>query len=267
MKTLTKINIIKLSVIIGSGFFISVYFSPTTYAKEISPENILELINASRLENRLNPLVENPTLSKVAQAKASDMAKNHYFAHTSPAGITPWHWFEKNNYSYKYAGENLAINYEDAQEEHEAWMKSPAHKKNILNAYFNEIGIATSKGIIDGKKSYLTVTVFGTPIENIFAVSQKSSAMSKNSYILGVESQNVSQIPSKSSSIYSLNATHKFINLIKKQSNNIIWTVALIAILIVLRDIVLKTINTRTFHHKHSMVNLILFIMLYAALF
>lgn len=263
-----KINIIKLGLITSFGFFMLIASPISAWAKEIKTNEVLELINLSRAENNLPPLYLNPTLAKVADSKVKDMTNKHYFSHTSPEGVTPWHWFDKNNYFYKYAGENLAINYDDAQEEHDAWMKSPAHKKNILNTNFNEIGIATSKGIIEGKRSYVTVTVFGTPDENIFATSQKMPLASKNSYILGVQSnKNKNIINSKSDSLHSSIAKNKLFELIKEQSDNIIWTVALIAILIVLKDIIIKTISTRTFHHKHSAINLILFIMIYALLF
>ncbi|EKE21882.1 MAG: hypothetical protein ACD_7C00098G0006 [uncultured bacterium] len=265
--TTLKLNTLKSSLLIGVFVFISFYYSSVTYAKEINSQNIIELINYSRLSDSLNPLAESSILSEVAQSKVSDMAKNHYFAHTSPAGVTPWHWFDKNNYSYKYAGENLAINYESAEEEHGAWMKSIAHKENILNSNFKEIGVATSKGIINGKKSNITVTVFGTPEENILATTKRSSVANKNSYILGVQSQSVKPLPLEKGSAYQLNISPKFTGSIKKQSHNIVWTVALIAILIVLKDIVLRTINAQTFQHRHSVVNLILFIMIYAIFF
>lgn len=270
LKKITKINIIKLSIIVSAGVFLSFSFPDFSYAKEINSNNIIELINLSRLENDTSPLIENSILSRVAQSKINDMTQNHYFAHTSPEGLTPWHWFDKNNYSYKYAGENLAINYDDAQEEHEAWMKSPAHQRNILNPNFSEIGIATSKGIVDGKKSFLTVTVFGTPQKNVLGLSQKSSTLFGNTYIAKSADEALPRLyanTSLSSSTYQLTNQNKFLQAIKKQSDNIIWTVALLALLIVIKDIVLKTINTQTFHHKHSIVNLILFIMIYTILF
>ena len=37
------------------------------------------------------------------------MAKNEYFAHTSPTGITPWYWLSQVDYNFIYAGENLAV--------------------------------------------------------------------------------------------------------------------------------------------------------------
>lgn len=268
--TLTKLNIIKFSLICA-GVFVSLCFSPVTYAKEkeISSQEVVKLINLSRTQSNLSPLNINPTLSKVAQSKATDMTKNHYFSHTSPQGVTPWHWFESHNYFYKYAGENLAINYNDAQEEHAAWMDSPTHKKNILSSNFNEIGIATATGIINGKRSKITVTVFGTPQENIFAATARTPLASRNSYILGVQSSNKSApvLATTQSSYLTKNIYSRIVNLVKKQSPNIIWTIALTAMLIVSRDIVLKTINTRTFHHKHSLVNLILFIMIYSIFF
>lgn len=263
-----QINILKLSLITSFGFFVLIALPASAWVKEIETNEVLELINSSRAENNLPPLYLNPTLAKVASSKVKDMTSKHYFSHTSPEGVTPWHWFDKNNYFYKYAGENLAINYDDAQEEHEAWMKSPAHKKNILNSNFNEIGIATSKGVIEGKRSYVTVTVFGTPDKNIFATSKKVPLSSKSSYILGAESsRNQTIINSKNNSIHPSISENKVFGLIKEQSENIIWTVALIAILIVLKDIILKTISTRTFHHRHSAINLILFIMIYTLLF
>ena len=265
--TQIQTNISKISLFLSLNFLILFCFSGITYAKEVDPQNVFVLINSSRTQENLNPLHLNPTLSKVAQSKAADMAKKQYFAHTSPEGVTPWHWFEVNNYTYKYAGENLAINYDDAREEHEAWMDSPTHKKNILSSNFSEIGIATATGIIDGKKSKITVTVFGTPQKNIFAANAPALA-NRNSYILGAQTSKSNAKPIVTAPSYSIGSLNtKLFDFAKQQSNNIIWTIALIAMLIVSRDIVLKTIQTKSFHHKHSMVNLILFIMIYTILF
>ena len=90
--------------------------------------------NQSRAANSLGALHENALLDQAAQEKANDMAKNGYFAHTSPAGVTPWHWFEDVGYNFSYAGENLAVNFTDSQDVTNAWMNSPEHRANILNA-------------------------------------------------------------------------------------------------------------------------------------
>lgn len=132
-------------------------------ASEISPQNVVKFVNLSRVEAGLAPLVENQILTKIANDKAQDMLDKKYFAHSSPDGISPWYWFEKEEYDYKYAGENLAIDFVSAEAEHKAWMGSEKHRQNILNNHYSEIGVAVAAGEIDGHMSIFTVQVFGTP--------------------------------------------------------------------------------------------------------
>ena len=108
-------------------------FSHIVLASEITKDSIINLVNKSRAENSASALVENQNLDNAARDKLEDMIKNNYFAHASPTGVTPWFWFEKNGYDYKYAGENLALGFSSAEKEHRAWMDSPTHRKNILN--------------------------------------------------------------------------------------------------------------------------------------
>lgn len=270
-KTIAKINIIKLSIFISAGILFSLYFPVNAQAKEINLENVVLLVNQSRESEGLSPLLINPDLSKIAGDKAQDMTKNHYFAHTSPEGVTPWFWFSENKYSYKYAGENLAINYDSAEEEHEAWMNSPTHKKNILNPNFTEIGIATANGIIEGKKSQITVQVFASPQISI-ASKNNSFENKKTTFILGAQSDNLVSIEKKSprSELVGyeiIDANNKFIRIAKGHSDKIIWTMVLIILLVISRDTVLSNLYPKTLHHKYSMANLILFIMLYYILF
>lgn len=270
-KTIIKINIIKLSIFVSAGVLFSLYFPVSAQAKEISLENVVSLVNISRAENNLKPLLINPQLSEIAQDKAQDMTTNHYFAHTSPEGVTPWFWFSENDYAYKYAGENLAINYDSAEEEHEAWMNSPTHKKNILNSNFTEIGIATASGIIEGKKSHITVQVFATPQTKILSNKQEFPNK-KNTFILGAQSDNIKTIANNTKGKEIINyeiigANNKFIKIAKSHSDKIIWTIVIFILIIISRDAVLTNIYPRTLHHKYSMVNLILFVMLYYILF
>jgi hypothetical protein len=269
--TIIKINIIKISIIISAGILISIYLPNSAQAEEINIENVVSLVNESRAEENLKPLLINPELSKIAQSKAQDMTKNHYFAHTSPEGINPWYWFGKNNYSYKYAGENLAINYDNAEEEHTAWMNSPTHKKNILSPQFTEIGIATATGSIEGKKSHITVQIFATPQKQIFSNHQTASLISKNTHILGAYSANNPSVKITTESALfnykAMGSNNKLVSIVKNQSDKIIWTIAIIILIIISRDMVLKSIYPKNIHHKYSMINLILFIVLYSILF
>jgi hypothetical protein len=104
-------------------------------------------------------------LQVAAQEKENDMVANNYFAHTSPAGVTPWHWFMDVGYQFSYAGENLAVNFSDSQDVTAAWLNSPEHRANILNSHFTEIGIAVAEGSFEGRPATYVVELFGKPAD------------------------------------------------------------------------------------------------------
>jgi hypothetical protein len=124
---------------------------------------LVDLANTDRAFNGLGILTPSPTLAYAAQLKAEDMAAKGYFAHTSPEGVSPWHWFKQANYGFLYAGENLAVHFSDSADVERAWMNSPTHRANILNSQFTEIGIATAKGYYQGRETIFVVQLFGTP--------------------------------------------------------------------------------------------------------
>ena len=143
-----------------------IYYVPTTdFFAEVNSNVILSLTNEFRKQNGLNELKVNPLLNEIAKEKASDMLNKKYFAHNSPEGLTPWYWFIKNNYNYKYAGENLAIDFIDSSQVVNAWLNSPSHRANLLNQNYEEVGIAVVSGNIEGYETTLVVQVFGTPKE------------------------------------------------------------------------------------------------------
>lgn len=140
-------------------------FPRSNFLANIISSAIIDGTNENRQENNLNNLKQNSVLELAAKAKAEDMASKGYFAHNSPDGQTPWYWLKNAGYNYAYGGENLAINFFDSKDVIDAWMRSPAHKANILNENFTEIGIATAEGIYDGKHAVFVVQYFGTPRE------------------------------------------------------------------------------------------------------
>ncbi len=132
------------------------------FASEITPANIIKYANEARKKEGLKELLVSEKLNEAATLKVNDMVEHKYFAHTSPAGRSPWHWFEKSGYDYKYAGENLAINFTTAEAEQAAWMNSPTHRKNILNINYKEIGVAVAAGEVNGHMGIIAVQEFGT---------------------------------------------------------------------------------------------------------
>ncbi|OHB15862.1 MAG: hypothetical protein A2431_01215 [Candidatus Zambryskibacteria bacterium RIFOXYC1_FULL_39_10] len=124
---------------------------------------LVNLTNKDRVAANVAELIINPVLEKAAQMKADDMAAKSYFAHNTPEGNTPWYWFEQAGYKYKYAGENLAVNFENSADVETAWMNSRGHFLNIVNPKYTEIGIATSTGVYKGRTATFVVQLFGTP--------------------------------------------------------------------------------------------------------
>ena len=129
---------------------------------DVSSQFVISLTNQERQSQGLPVLAENQILDRAACEKANDMIQNRYFAHDSPTGIDPWHWFSQAGYQYSRAGENLAIDFSQSQDVIDAWMKSPSHRANLMGNY-QDIGICVAQGNIEGYDSTLVVQLFGTP--------------------------------------------------------------------------------------------------------
>lgn len=147
----------------------------SNFLAAVLPSVLVSYTNENRLAYNAPTLKTSPILERAAQLKADDMAKKGYFAHTSPEGLTPWYWFDEVGYKYLYAGENLAVNFIESKDVSDAWMNSPAHKDNIVNAHYTEIGIGTATGIYKGRETVFVAELFGTPAIPT-ALVQKSKA-------------------------------------------------------------------------------------------
>ncbi len=120
--------------------------SGTISSDETEVEAILRLINEAREKEGRPNLILDTNLSKVAQTKADDMAKNNYFSHNSPTYGSPFKMIQDFGISYKVAGENIAGN-PSIKDAVDSWLQSETHRKNILSNTYNYvgIGIANSK--------------------------------------------------------------------------------------------------------------------------
>lgn len=130
----------------------------------ITDSRILQLTNAAREDAGLPPLRVDTALAQAAKLKGQDMLKNQYFAHISPSGVTPWFWMQKTKYTYSVAGENLAIDFLDAEDAVAAWIASPTHKANLMHKDYTQTGIAVVSGEFQGGTSIIIVHMFGKPI-------------------------------------------------------------------------------------------------------
>lgn len=129
----------------------------------LSTEELLNDTNAERIKLGLKPLLFNKELSSAAKEKAQNMFEKNYWAHFSPDGTSPWYFFDKAQYKYIYAGENLAKDFATSQAVVNAWMNSEKHRENLLKPEYTEIGFAISEGKLLGQQTTLVVQFFGTP--------------------------------------------------------------------------------------------------------
>src|SRR5260221_5212679 len=173
----STLAVITLLVILFQSVF--PLFQPKTgqvlgYAANIAPSEVERLTNVERAKNGLPAVTDNPVLDAAALAKGHDMLAKGYWAHVAPDGTQPWAFFISAGYSYRYAGENLARDFSDANSAVNAWMASPTHRENMLSPNYKEIGIGVVEGNLAGADTTIIVQFFGTKLgESISAVTPK----------------------------------------------------------------------------------------------
>jgi hypothetical protein len=187
----------------GSSFLIH----KTVLGASVTANVLVDLTNESRLAFNESPLVRSQLLDQAATLKAEDMATERYFAHNSPKGITPWHWFQEVGYTFLFAGENLAINFLDANNVRDAWLASPTHRANLLDVRFKEIGMATVSGVYKDGPTIYVVQLFGTPAVAMAQTAEATTTPVITSSETKIKtSTTTSEEPSKGSTALALNA-------------------------------------------------------------
>lgn len=149
------------------------------FATNINIDNLLILTNKERQDNHLQVLTINPELSAAAYKKAQDMFAHDYWAHNSPLGTTPWDFIKESGYTYIYAGENLAKDFQNSADVVKAWMDSPSHRENVLRSEYKDIGFAVVNGMLNGEETTLVVQMFGTPLAKTVAEKEPEMPVSK----------------------------------------------------------------------------------------
>lgn len=163
-RVLALLSILVVTIKVASISFVAL--SPTTIvdASAISNETVISLANKARVDGGLTELSTSGLLAKAAQNKASDMLARQYFAHNTPDGATPWSFIKAVGYKYTTAGENLAIDFTEAEDMQTAWMNSPGHRANIMNKNFTQIGVGIAKGTFDNHQTTIVVQMFANPL-------------------------------------------------------------------------------------------------------
>lgn len=155
-----------------------------TISAGIAKTDVIDLVNRDRLAIGLNPLTEDPQLTLAAQAKVQEMFSHDLFDHYMPDGHTPWDFILTSGYDFAYAGENLAMGWLTAENQHYAWMGSATHRQNILNPLYEDTGVAVVEGVLEGLKTTLVVQLFGQTADQDFNLDNLTVYLGR---LLGVE--------------------------------------------------------------------------------
>ena len=131
------------------------------YASNITPVDVFNQTNQERVANGLPALRLDARLNQSASLKAQNMFAEDYWAHVSPSGIQPWYWFQQAGYTYSYAGENLAKDFDTTSGVVQGWMNSPGHRANLLNTNYTDVGFAVQNGTLQGAQTTLVVAHYG----------------------------------------------------------------------------------------------------------
>ena len=114
---------------------------PVSAGQSSMTSQVVSLVNSERAAQGIAALQNDSKLSEIAQQKAEDMAKNQYFSHTSPTYGSAFDMLKAAGYSYKTAGENIAMGQKSAASVMDGWMHSSGHRANILHTSYEKIGV------------------------------------------------------------------------------------------------------------------------------
>lgn len=112
----------------------------TTDSISMQEQSAWNLLNSDRTANGLAPLPLDAELSRIARIKAEDMRDKGYFAHQSPTYGSPSEMLKHFGYTFSAAGENIA-HHANITKAQAAFMSSDGHRRNILSASWNRVGI------------------------------------------------------------------------------------------------------------------------------
>ena len=111
-------------------------------------KEVLHLVNVIRVKHRLEPLLWQEDLARAARYHAQDMAFDNYMEHATydrkgKRLVKVCGTFDRIEkfIEMSYLAENISAGKTNAQATVDAWMKSPSHRKNILNPNFKYLGV------------------------------------------------------------------------------------------------------------------------------
>ncbi len=179
-----------LPLLLSLGVLITVVMNPIVeghkkavlaVATDVTQTSLLDATNSARKDNGASKLVLNSLLVRAAQNKAEDMVARNYWSHVTPDGKQPWAFVAAVGYDYEKAGENLAFGFDKSSDVVDGWMNSQAHRTNMLNKDFTEVGFgsANSPNFNGSGPSTVVVAMYASPAK-LSATGLSSAKLTKD---------------------------------------------------------------------------------------
>jgi uncharacterized protein YkwD len=121
-------------------------------------EQILALVNQERGRAGMKPLSPSPELARAAREHSAAMAAQGFFEHRGAGEPDLFDRVTASGVDTDHVGENIFESSESrgsvADDCVQMWLRSPGHRRNMLEPDFEKTGIAVGKSV-DGE-SYIT---------------------------------------------------------------------------------------------------------------
>ncbi len=105
-----------------------------------------DMVNVERANAGLSPVTVVGVLNQVAEAHATDQAKNQTMSHSESNGSNVGDRMTAQGFAWSTWGENVAAGQVDCASVIGAWMDSEGHRANILNPAMTSIGVGAVTG-------------------------------------------------------------------------------------------------------------------------
>jgi hypothetical protein len=135
---------------------------PMVRAQSPDEQKLVELTNEARAQGGLKPVVWDAALAAAARAHAELMTQQPAISHQYPGEADLAARAGKAGAKFSVIAENIAMGTSPGQI-HGAWMVSPAHHDNLMNANVNHIGVS----IIPARGALFAVVDFSEGVESM----------------------------------------------------------------------------------------------------
>jgi len=114
--------------------------APFTPADPVIQE-FVRLVNAKRRSMGCAELKWDSRVAAIALDHSEDMVSRHFFSHTNPDKKGPSERLQESKLGFSSGAENLARYAKTAPEAFDAWLRSPGHRRNMLDNRFTRHGV------------------------------------------------------------------------------------------------------------------------------